>query len=126
MKRVWIFSIFLMIIASCDYPIFVHYTVHNNTKDTIAFRYTYQTNEFSRTSNDSVLNILPGSADTLFTFRSISSRVYLPEDSDTLKYLKNVEMNGSLTELSPKIFITKNWKFIQTKRNVARFEFQIK
>jgi hypothetical protein len=125
MRRILIYLSFTMLLISCDYPIFVHYTVQNNTKDTVVLRGTFLTDEFTKTSHDTTLRLLPGASDTLFTFRSIGPRVYIPENSDTLKYLRNVDVRRSLTELSQKIIITKNWKFIITKRNVARLEFQI-
>jgi len=126
MKRALIISILLVILASCDYPIFVHFTVQNTTKDTIIIRYSYRAGEFAKTDIDTTLNLLPNVSDTLFTFRSIGPRVYLPEDSLTLKYLKNIVVTGTAIDLSPEISITKNWEFVPTKRNVARFEFQIK
>lgn len=125
MRRVLIYLSFALCLISCDYPIFVHYTVQNASKETVTMRYAYQTGEFDRTLSDTTLSILPGATDTLFTFRSISSSVYLPEQSDTLKYLKKVELDGKLSDLPSGILLKKNWKFIKTKRNVARLEFQI-
>ena len=126
MKQILIFLILLVLLTSCDYPIFVHYTVHNTTKDTITIRYSYWAEEFAKTGIDTTLNLLPNVSDTLFTFRSVGPRVYLPEDSLTLKYLKNILVTGTAIDLLPDISITKNWELVPTKRNVARFEFQIK
>lgn len=125
MRRLSVCTVLILLIFSaCDYPIFVHYTVSNAAEDTLMMKYSYKTSYSIKKGKDTFLVLLPNQSDTLFTYRSISSSVYHPEESDTLKFLYNLEVTGNLSDYSSDMKLKKNWKFIKTKRNVAHLEFQ--
>lgn len=128
MKNIFFLSaLILMVITSCDYPNFVHYTISNMTNDVLTCKYTYKDVPWGRKEKDTAIVLYANQVDTLFTYRLTSSSVYNPELTDTMKLISNIEMNrvADNAKNSKDIVLTKNWKFIKTGRNIARLEFTI-
>ena len=114
--------------TSCDYPLFVHYTVTNNSQDSISLNFTCQWNNWrgiSETSDTSIL-IAPQKTDTIYTYRSIGPSVYNPEfGNDTLKNIFNFKItrNDDTTAVKKDICLLKNWTVKQTKSNILVFNY---
>lgn len=126
--KIFAIAILIICLTSCDYPLFVHYTVTNNSHDSIRMNFTYRRDNWrgiSETSDTSIL-ITPQKTDTIYTYRSIGPSVYNPEfGNDTLKNICNFKItrfaNTSTSEKD--ICLLKNWTVKQTKRTILVFNY---
>ena len=120
----------LLFCGSCDYPLFVHYTVTNNSTGNIQLNYIYQWKNGSKTlSKDSSLIIPSNQTDTLYIYKSIGPSVYNPEyGNDTMKNVYNFEIirlpDGS--RVDSEIYLMKNWTIKRTKSNMSTLNFKFK
>lgn len=128
-KSTLILALFLIAFVSCDYPLFVHYTVTNNTSNSIQIKYNYTEGSMNfRIISDSTLNIPSKQTDTLFTYHSVGPRVYNPEySSDSIKNVSKLELIKlpDNTILQTDINRAKNWTIKSSKRNIATLNYTI-
>jgi len=121
------YSILTIILTSCDYPLFVHYTVTNSSHDSISLNFTYQWETWRGIStSDTSIVIPPQKTDTIYTYQSIGPSVYNPEfGNDSLKIIYNFKIAGfaDTTAVEKNICLLKNWTVKQTKRNILVFNY---
>ena len=118
---------FGLLLVSCDTYNYIHYTVENNTNDSLQLTYTFGDSYFATQATDTTV-ILPGNrTDTLFIFVQISPSVYDPEDGDHMIYISNTEIMRLRDGMKIKKDVTlrKNWHFIETGKNSALMQFTI-
>jgi len=113
--------------TSCDYPLFVHYTVTNNSHDSIRMNFTYQLETWRGISTSHTSCVIPPQkTDTVFTYRSIGPSVYDPEfGNDTLKNIYNFKITrfANTSTMEKDICLLKNWTVKQTKRTILVFNY---
>jgi len=121
-------AILIIILTSCDYPLFMHYTVTNSSLDSIRLDFNYQWETWRGVStSDTFIVIPPNKTDTIYTYQSIGPSVYNPEyGNDTLKIIYNFKITGftDTTVVEENICLLKNWTVKQTKRNILVFNYK--
>ena len=69
MKKIFVLiALILMVITSCDYPNFVHYSISNKTNDIYTLKYSYKNAFFGRRGKDTTVVLYANKVDTLFTY----------------------------------------------------------
>jgi hypothetical protein len=123
-----VIAFLIIILTSCDFPLFVHYTVTNSSHDSIRLDFTYQWETWRGVStSDTSIVIPPNKTDTIYTYRSIGPSVYNPEfGNDTLKNIYDFSITRftDSTAIENDIYLIKNWTVKQTKNNILVFNYK--
>ena len=126
-RKIFAIVILIICLTSCDYPLFVHYTVTNNSHDSIRLNFTYRWKTWQGISTSDTSIVIPtNETDTVFTYRSIGPSVYNPEfGNDTLKNICNFKITrfANTTTIEKDICLLKNWTVKQTKRTILVFNY---
>ena len=126
--KVYLFLITLgVILTSCDRYNYIHYTVDNQTKDSIRFSYSFGESYFDNQATDTTIFLKGNQKDTIFVFEQISPSVYDPEDGDKMIYIINVDILRlkDSTKIKKDVTLRKNWNYRETGKNSALMEFTI-
>jgi hypothetical protein len=127
--RVCIFMLCLgMIIVSCDTYNYIHYTVQNNTMDSIRLKYFFADNYFTTHAIDTSIILKGDQKDTIFIYTLISPFVYDPEEGDKMINITNVDILRlrDSAKMIKDVTLRKNWIYKETGRNSALMELNIK
>jgi len=121
-RKIFATAILIIFLTSCDYPLFVHYTVTNSSRDTVRMNFTYQWKTWQGIStSDTSIVVAPQKTDPIYTYRPIGPSVYHPEyGNDTLENIFNFKINNlaETTATEKNIGFLKNWTVKQTKNNI--------
>jgi hypothetical protein len=116
-----------IILPSCDRYNFIHYTVKNNTNDTLLLTYSFADSYFTTHASDTSIFVKAKQVDTLFIYSLISPYVYDPENESTMIYVSNLNIVRlrDNARIRKEVSIRKNWIYKETGRNSANLEFII-
>jgi hypothetical protein len=129
MKVITIFAILCLgvILGSCDRYNFVHYTVQNNTSDSLLLTYSFADSYFTTHAKDTSIFVKGNHVDTLFIYSLLSPYVYDPENQGSMIYVSNLSIVRlrDNARIRKEVCIRKNWIYKETGRNSANLEFII-
>jgi hypothetical protein len=117
-----------MVIGSCDTYNYIHYTVQNNTRDSLRLKYLFADNYFSTHATDTSIILKGDQKDTIFIYTLISPFVYDPEEGDKMFNITNLDIMRlrDSAKMTKDVTLRKNWIYKETGRNSALMELNIK
>ena len=126
--KVYLFLITLgVILTSCDKYNYIHYTIENNTEDSIKCSYFFGRSYFDGQGTDTTIFLKGNQKDTLFIFTQISPSVYDEERGEKMIYIINVDILRlkDSAMIKKDVTLRKNWRYRETGKNSALMEFEI-